>query len=91
MTAPRPRKEVSRTVIAAAEIDKVPGTAGDPLAVVQNFAGVARALGIPAQTVRELDDLEALDGWTAGPFLLDCKVDPRIRAEWLQEAFRGGA
>jgi hypothetical protein len=42
VTATRPRKEVSRTVISAAEIDKVPGTAGDPLAVVQNFAGVAR-------------------------------------------------
>jgi TonB family protein len=43
VTAIRPRKEVSRTVISAKEIDKVPGTAGDPLAVVQNFAGVARA------------------------------------------------
>jgi len=43
VTATRPRKEVSRTVLAAAEIDKVPGTAGDPLAVIQNFAGVARA------------------------------------------------
>ena len=45
VTAPRPRKEVSRTVITAAEIDKVPGTAGDPLTVIQNFAGVARAFG----------------------------------------------
>jgi TonB family protein len=43
VTAVRPRKEVSRTVISAKEIDKVPGTAGDPLAIVQNFAGVARA------------------------------------------------
>jgi TonB family protein len=43
VTAVRPRKEVSRTVITAQEIDKVPGTAGDPLTVVQNFAGVARA------------------------------------------------
>lgn len=42
VTALRPRKEVSRTVIAAKEIEKIPGTAGDPLAVVQNFAGVAR-------------------------------------------------
>jgi TonB family protein len=42
VTATRPRKEVSRTVIGAKEIDKVPGTFGDPLAVVQNFAGVAR-------------------------------------------------
>lgn len=43
VTAERPRKEVSRTVLAAAEIDKVPGGAGDPLAVIQNFAGVARS------------------------------------------------
>jgi TonB family protein len=42
VTATRPRKEVSRTVITAAEIDKVPGTFGDPLTVIQNFAGVAR-------------------------------------------------
>ena len=44
VTAQRPRKEVSRTVISAEEIDKVPGGAGDPLTVVQNFAGVARSL-----------------------------------------------
>lgn len=42
VTATRPRKEVSRTVITAQELDKVPGTFGDPLAVIQNFAGVAR-------------------------------------------------
>ena len=44
VTASRPRKEVSRTVISAAELDKVPGGFGDPLNVVQNFAGVARNL-----------------------------------------------
>ncbi len=43
VTATRPRKEVSRTVISAGEIDKIPGAAGDPLGVVQNFAGVGRA------------------------------------------------
>jgi len=43
VTGERPRKEVSRTVLSAAEIDKVPGGAGDPLAVVQNFPGVARS------------------------------------------------
>ncbi len=42
VTATRPRKEVSRTVITAQELDKIPGTFGDPLAVIQNFAGVAR-------------------------------------------------
>jgi TonB family protein len=41
--AKRERKEVSRTVIEAAVIEKVPGAMGDALAVIQNFAGVARA------------------------------------------------
>lgn len=45
VTASRPRKEVSRTVIRAQEIDKIPGTDGDPLNVVQDFAGVARTFG----------------------------------------------
>ncbi|HEX7599563.1 MAG TPA: TonB family protein, partial [Polyangia bacterium] len=43
VTAQRERKEVSRTVIEAVVIDKMPGAMGDPLAVIQNFAGVARA------------------------------------------------
>jgi TonB family protein len=42
VTAPRERKEVSRTIIDTATIDKVPGAMGDPMAVVQDFAGVAR-------------------------------------------------
>ena len=71
------------------------GPMGESTALVEfgerDFAGVARALGIDAQTVRALSDLDALGGWTGGPFLLDCKVDPAIRAEWLQEAFKGGA
>jgi len=43
VTAQRERKEVSRTVIDNVVIDKMPGAMGDPLAVIQNFAGVARA------------------------------------------------
>jgi len=39
----RERKEVTRVVIESAVIDKMPGAMGDPLAVIQNFAGVARA------------------------------------------------
>ena len=31
VTAAKPRKEVSRTVISATEIEKIPGTVGDPL------------------------------------------------------------
>jgi TonB family protein len=51
VTAQRPRKEVSRTVLSATEIDKVPGTMGDPLAVVQNFAGVARSPFLSGQVI----------------------------------------
>jgi thiamine pyrophosphate-dependent acetolactate synthase large subunit-like protein len=62
----------------------------------RDFAGVARALGIPGQTVRALAELDAppLGDWISrpsGPFVLDCKVDPRIRAHWVEEAFREGA
>ena len=76
------------------------GPMGERTALVEfgrrDFAGVARALGMPGQTVRAVGELDggALDEWLrepSGPFLLDCKVDPGVRAEWLQEAFRGGA
>ena len=43
VTASRPKKDVTHVVLAAEVIDRVPGTAGDPLAVVQNLAGVNRA------------------------------------------------
>ncbi len=52
VTAERPRKEVSRTVLSAEELDDVPGVDGDPLTVVQNFAGVARADGAGVFVVR---------------------------------------
>ena len=42
VTAVQPRKEVSRTVVDRQTIEKLPGAAGDPLAVVQGLAGVAR-------------------------------------------------
>jgi TonB family protein len=42
VSAVRPQKEVSRTVLNRATIDKIPGAGGDPLTVVQNLAGVAR-------------------------------------------------
>ncbi len=46
VTAQKPRKEVSRTIIDHTAIEKVPGSGGDPLLVVQNLTGVARvALG----------------------------------------------
>jgi TonB family protein len=43
VTAARPKKDVTHVVLTADVIERVPGSAGDPLAVVQNLAGVARA------------------------------------------------
>ena len=37
------KKEVVRRTLTRAEIQKVPGTFGDPIRVIQNFPGVARA------------------------------------------------
>lgn len=59
-----------------------------------DFAAIARAMGAQGLTVRSAGDLEGVRGWLAsrdGPMLLDCKVNPRVRAEWLEEAFRPAA
>jgi thiamine pyrophosphate-dependent acetolactate synthase large subunit-like protein len=50
---------------------------------LKNWAGIAKVLGAEAKTVRELTDLDAIGSWLgnpAGPFLLDCQVDPTIDA-----------
>ena len=58
----------------------------------RDFAAVARALGAGAATVRTPEELaEALAVWDGGPLVLDCKVNPAVRAERLAEAFKGGA
>lgn len=58
----------------------------------RDLAAVARALGAAAATVRSASDLdEAVGAWlptARGPLVLDCKVDPSVRSERLQEAFR---
>ncbi|MDF1561748.1 MAG: TonB-dependent receptor [Deltaproteobacteria bacterium] len=41
--APKPKKEVSQVVLARAELQKVPGTFGDPLRVLENLPGMARS------------------------------------------------
>ncbi len=75
------------------------GPMGLPTELVEfgdrDFAAVADALGARAATVRAPEDvaapvgewLDALDG----PLVLDCKVNPAVRAERLAEAFKGGA
>lgn len=59
-----------------------------------DLAAIARGAGAAAATVRRTDDLEAVQTWLREPeprpLLLDAKVNPTTRAEWLEEAFRGG-
>lgn len=56
---------------------------------LRDFAGVARALGADAGIVRTKEDLDGLlDHWLnelTGPFVLDCKVNPNVRADWWVE------
>jgi thiamine pyrophosphate-dependent acetolactate synthase large subunit-like protein len=58
----------------------------------RDLAGVAKALGGQAATIRSIAELEqSVSDWKeqgGGPLLLDCKVNPRVRSERLQEAFR---
>jgi thiamine pyrophosphate-dependent acetolactate synthase large subunit-like protein len=58
-----------------------------------DLAGIARAAGVQAATVRRLDDLAVVPAWLEGgrgPLVLDVKVNPTICAAWLEEAFRAG-
>ncbi|HUA70033.1 MAG TPA: thiamine pyrophosphate-binding protein [Solirubrobacteraceae bacterium] len=58
-----------------------------------DLAGIARAAGAKAATVRRTEDLSVIEDWLAnphGPLVLDVKVNPTICAEWLEEAFRAG-
>lgn len=64
----RDKKEVVRRTVTRAEVEKVPGSFGDPVRVVQNFPGVARAplvLGLlivrganPQQTLTYYDGVQ---------------------------------
>jgi acetolactate synthase I/II/III large subunit len=58
-----------------------------------DLAGIARAAGAKAATVRSTEDLAVVEEWLVnphGPLVLDVKVNPTICAEWLEEAFRAG-
>lgn len=58
-----------------------------------DFAGLARAVGLEATTVRGLADLEIIREWLdrgrPKPLVVDAKVTPTVVAGWLEEAFRG--
>lgn len=55
-----------------------------------DFAAIALAMGARGLTVRAAADLDALEPWLRDPqgtMVVDCKVDPRLRADWFGEAF----
>jgi thiamine pyrophosphate-dependent acetolactate synthase large subunit-like protein len=56
-----------------------------------DFGALARAVGAEGITVRNKGDLAPLKEWLErreGPLVIDAKVNPEVRAEWLEEAFR---
>jgi thiamine pyrophosphate-dependent acetolactate synthase large subunit-like protein len=58
-----------------------------------DLAAIARGAGAAGVIVRSAGDLGAVADWARdprGPLVVDAKVDPGVRAEWLEEAFRGG-
>jgi thiamine pyrophosphate-dependent acetolactate synthase large subunit-like protein len=58
-----------------------------------DFAAVGRAVGAQGHTIRRLAELSVVTEWLAapdGPMVLDCRVNPAVNAEWLEEAFKGG-
>jgi len=70
---------------------------GEPVDLVRfpdtDFAALARAAGAEGVTVRAPADLAVVSRWLERrdrPLLIDAKVDPEVRAGWLEEAFRGG-
>jgi thiamine pyrophosphate-dependent acetolactate synthase large subunit-like protein len=56
-----------------------------------DFVAFARAAGADGITVRNEGDLSPVRDWLErreGPLVIDAKVNPEIRAEWLADAFR---
>src|SRR5215216_3898491 len=72
------------------------GPMGHPVGLTRfpdtDFAALARAAGAEGITVRSGEELAApLKSWLErrdGPLVIDAKVNPDVRAEWLEEAFR---
>jgi thiamine pyrophosphate-dependent acetolactate synthase large subunit-like protein len=68
---------------------------GHPVELVQfpdtDFAALASAAGARGVTVRDPDDLAAIEPWLGapdGPLVVDAKITPDFCAEWLEEAFK---
>jgi thiamine pyrophosphate-dependent acetolactate synthase large subunit-like protein len=71
------------------------GPMGRPVGLARfpetDFAALARAVGAEGITVRKEDDLSPVRDWLETrdrPLLIDARVNPEVRAEWLAEAFR---
>jgi acetolactate synthase I/II/III large subunit len=71
------------------------GPEGQPVNIARfpdtDFAALARAAGAEGVAVRKVGDLAPVEGWLErrdGPLVVDAKVNPEVRAEWLEEAFR---
>jgi len=71
------------------------GPMGRPVEVARfpetDFAALARAAGAKGITVRSEDDISPVRDWLDvrdRPLLVDARVNPEVRAEWLAEAFR---
>jgi thiamine pyrophosphate-dependent acetolactate synthase large subunit-like protein len=71
------------------------GPLGHPVHLTQfpdtDFAALARAAGAEGITVRDSGELSPIKAWLErrdGPLVIDAKVNPDVRAEWLEEAFR---
>ena len=104
--APREKKEVVRRTLTREELQKVPGSFGDPVRVIQNFPGVARAPFIsgqiivrganPNQTLTYFDGVEIplLFHLGAGPSVVNAEfldhVDFYPRWVWRSVWPRGG-
>ena len=56
-----------------------------------DFAALALAAGAEGITVRSEQDLSPVRDWLEKrdrPLVIDAKVNPEVRAEWLADAFR---
>ena len=71
------------------------GPMGRPVEVARfpdtDFAALARAAGAEGITVRKEEDLLPVRDWLQRrerPLVIDVRVNPEVRAEWLADAFR---
>lgn len=71
------------------------GPMGEPVDLTQfpptDFAAIAKAAGAEGITVRSVEDLAPVKQWLGRrekPLVIDAKVNPETRAEWLEEAFK---